>query len=300
MIRLYAKQLIILDDHHAAHIVRSAFELYASGAYSLDLLCKKLNAEYNVDWVKTYLDKLFNNLFYYGQMRIKKKLYPHRYPPIVSKDLFDQVQATKAGFNKKRFKYAGLPYIYRGLLRCAYCDLAITPEKHKGHVYYHYTQYNGKHGAKWLREETITEALGEVFKRLQMPEDIAKQISSTLSEVHQHKIEFQKKHRNELNKEQQSLTAMLDNLYMDKLRGKISDDRYDQFHDKLRTQLDDINSKLARLQDAEDNYYITAKYILELSKRAYDLFMSSELKEKRQVTQARTIELANRWGKRCI
>ena len=33
---------------------------------------------------------------------------------------------------------------------------AITPEKHKGHVYYHCTQYNGKHGAKWLREEEIT------------------------------------------------------------------------------------------------------------------------------------------------
>ena len=38
--------------------------------------------------------------------------------------------------------------------------LSITPEKHKGHVYYHCTQYNGKHGAKWLREEEITRQIG--------------------------------------------------------------------------------------------------------------------------------------------
>ena len=37
------------------------------------------------------------------------------------------------------------------------------------------------------------------------------------------------------------------------------------------------------LQEAEDNYYITAKYILDLANRAYDLFLSSELDEKRQL-----------------
>lgn len=37
------------------------------------------------------------------------------------------------------------------------------------------------------------------------------------------------------------------------------------------------------LQEAEDNYYITAKYILELSNRAYELFKSSEVEERRQL-----------------
>jgi len=64
-------------------------------------------------------------------MEVKGKLYPHKYPPIISKDLFNQVQKVKTGFNKKRFKYAGIPFMYRGLLRCAHCGLAITPERHK-------------------------------------------------------------------------------------------------------------------------------------------------------------------------
>ena len=37
------------------------------------------------------------------------------------------------------------------------------------------------------------------------------------------------------------------------------------------------------LQEAEDNYYITAKYLLELANRAYGLFISSEVEERRQL-----------------
>ena len=51
----------------------------------------------------------------------------------------------------------GIPFYIVGCYAVPHCGLAITPEKHKGHVYYHCTQYNGKHGAKWLREEEITE-----------------------------------------------------------------------------------------------------------------------------------------------
>lgn len=37
------------------------------------------------------------------------------------------------------------------------------------------------------------------------------------------------------------------------------------------------------LQDAEDNYYITAKYLLELANRAHELFISSEVEGRRQL-----------------
>ena len=41
--------------------------------------------------------------------------------------------------------------------------------------------------------------------------------------------------------------------------------------------------RLSQLQEAENNYYITAKYVLELTNKAYDLFISSEVEEKRQL-----------------
>lgn len=47
--------------------------------------------------------------------------------------------------------------------------------------------------------------------------------------------------------------------------------------------MNDIESRLSLLHEAEDNYYITAKYVLELVRKAYDLFESSEVDEKRQL-----------------
>lgn len=274
---------IIVDDQ-AAFIVKEAFKLYASGAYSVDLICKKLKQDHGIAWRTNSLAKLFNNPFYYGQMRIKNTLYQHRYPPIISQDLFEEVQKVKSGFNKKRHKYAGaLPYLYRGLIRCAQCGLSITPEKHKGHTYYHCTEYSGKHGAKWIREEKITEVLGNVFKRLQLPADILQQVQGTLAEVHHNKMAFQTKQFDELTKEQKNITLMIDNLYLDKLKGKISEDRYDSFYTSLCKQMDEINARIARLQAADKDYFITAKYILEISSRAYDIFMGSEAEGKRHL-----------------
>ncbi len=208
---------VVIEEFKSC-VVRKAFELYATSAYSLDLLCKKIKNEHGIDWPKASLGKTLNNPFYHGVMIVKGKSYPHRYPPIVSRELFDKVQEIKSGFKKKPFKYAGKPYMYRGLIRCAHCGLAITPENStKVMFYYHCTQYNGKHGAKWLREEEITRQLGKVFKNLQMPEEFLEQIVDTLNTVHKDKIDFHNKHYDKLAREQKTLTKMMDNLYLDKL-----------------------------------------------------------------------------------
>ena len=273
----------IIVDEYGACLIQKTFELYATGAYSMALLSKKLKDEYNIDWSVSYIDKILKNTFYYGEMKVKNKTYSHCYPPLITKTVFEEVQKVKTSFNKKRFKYAGKPYIYRGLIRCADCGLAITPEKHKGHIYYHCTQYNGKHGAKWLREEEITRQLSYIFKRLKIPKEILQQTVEAMNEVHKNKIEFHDKHFDNLTREQKKLTDMIDNLYFDKLQRRITESEYDRFYQKLRDQLEDINIRLEQLQEADDNYYITSKYILDLTSRAYELFLSSEVEEKRQL-----------------
>lgn len=273
----------IVVDEYGAHIIKKLFELYATGAYSIGLLCEKLRKEHGINWPKGSVGKILSKSFYYGVMVVKEKKYPHRYPPIISQSVFDQVQQVKQNFKKKPFKYAGRPYIYRGLLRCGHCGLAITPEKHKGFVYYHCTQFRGKHGAKWLREEEITRQLGAVFKNLQMPEEILEQITETLNVVHQDKIDFHNREFDKTTREQKTLTKMMDNLYLDKLKGSITETEYDRFYQSFKDKAEDLAIRVEQLQEAEDNYYMTSKYILDLTNRAYELFKSSEVEERRQL-----------------
>jgi hypothetical protein len=102
----------------------------------------------------------------------------------------------KAGYMKKHSKFAGLPYVYRGMISCAECGCMITPEKKKNkYVYYRCTESYGKHKADWIREEALTEQFARMYKSLQIPPDVVQQIIATLMKSHRDKIQF---HRNVL------------------------------------------------------------------------------------------------------
>lgn len=65
----------IIVDEYATAILRKAFELYATGAYLIELLCKKLKDEYNVDWGTSYIDKVFNQQVFVAQFFVNKVFY---------------------------------------------------------------------------------------------------------------------------------------------------------------------------------------------------------------------------------
>ncbi len=96
-------------------------------------------------------------------------------------------------------------------------------------------------------------------------------------------MDFHNKQFDKLTEEHKTITKMMDNLYLDKLKGRITDDEYDKFFQSFHEQKADITTRVGMLQEAEDNYYITARYLLELSNRAYELFKSSEVEERRQL-----------------
>ena len=44
-----------------------------------------------------------------------------------------------------------------------------------------------------------------------------------------------------------------------------------------------MSDKISRLGFADEEYYLTSGYLLQLANRAYELFISSEAEEKRQL-----------------
>lgn len=284
-ISLGGDKTAIVVDEFESEVVRKAFELYATGAFSFQTLRTKIKQDYGVAWTISLIDRMFNNPFYYGVMRVNGNTYPHCYPPLITQALFQEIQDVKMGHGKKVQRYTGEEYIYRGLLRCGDCGLAITPERHKGLAYYHCTQSKGKHGAKWFREEKLSEEFGKIFLSLQMPKNILHDMTEMLTEVHKNKVEFHKKESSRLLKEQSTVSVMIDNLYMDKLKGSITDAQYDKYFTGLKERADNAAMHLERLREAETNYYITADLLLKLANRAYDIFNGSEVEQKRLLIQ---------------
>jgi hypothetical protein len=58
---------------------------------------------------------------------------------------------------------------------------------------------------------------------------------------------------------------------------------YNKKQQEYRAKQEEIEKKMKNLQQADEEYYITASYILSLANRTYDLFLSSRLTIKRQV-----------------
>ncbi|MDD5237350.1 MAG: recombinase family protein [Candidatus Omnitrophica bacterium] len=274
----------IAPDPLESKVAIKIFEWYATGAFSMDLIREKLKEEFCLDFHKGRIDFVLKNPFYYGEMLHGGKLYPHKYKTIVSKALFDKVQEVKAGYNKKPFKFAGLPYLYRGLIKCAKCGCMITPEKKKRkYVYYHCTQYYGKHPAKWIREEDLTRQFADLIKKIYIPDDIVESIGKTLKESHQDKIDYYNSLNTELQAEYERYEKRIERMYEDYLDGSITEDLYNKKREEYRRKQEEIQTKLNSLQKADEEYYETASYILKLANKAPALFESSEPEIKRQL-----------------
>ena len=276
----------IVIEPMEASVVEKMYEWYSTGSYSMNEIRAELKKVFNVDFSKGYVDAILKNPFYCGTMVYNEKEYPHYYDRIITQELFDKVQEIKAGHHKKHFKYAGLPFLYRGLIKCADCGCLITPERKikksgKTYHYYHCTQYNGKHGAEWLTEDDLTKQFSAVFDKLQMPQEAVDDIVEALQTNHKHKSDFYHDLLNRYQTEHQKYETGIEKAYDDYLLGSITKDKYEEKRKEYRAKQKEITKKIGKLNYADEEYYLTSSYLLKLASNAGKLFESSEVHEKR-------------------
>jgi hypothetical protein len=113
---------------------------------------------------------ILNNTFYYGEFEYPEgsgKLYKGSHQPLVCKELFDQVQQSRALPNKAQ--WGTKHFAFKGIFKCASCGSEITAEeKFKAlkdgtfnrHVYYHCTrQVNYDCPEKYVSEKELVHQL---------------------------------------------------------------------------------------------------------------------------------------------
>ena len=167
----------IVVDAAKAPLVRKAFELYATGNYALHEVRNRMNEVGLVAYtgarfsVSNY-QALFKNPFYYGVMLSNGELFDGKHEPIISKRLFDEVQAVME--RKSKAKTPALKsYLYRGLFRCGECGCIITTETQKGHNYLRCTKRVTACTQKYVREEIIAEQVDREIGKVALEAAIA-------------------------------------------------------------------------------------------------------------------------------
>jgi site-specific DNA recombinase len=128
-------------DPVAGPLVRTAFQLYATGRYTVDELRHEmtrrgLRNRRGSPLALTSMWQLLRNPFYMGLIHIArtKRTYDGVHEALVTKRIFDRAQEVMSG--RSYIRSGKHDFAFSRLIKCAACSRSLIGELQKGHVYY--------------------------------------------------------------------------------------------------------------------------------------------------------------------
>lgn len=279
----------IVPDPAKAYLIKKLFELYGSGNYSMITLAKKmkelgLRGKSGKPLAVSMIEHVLKCKFYYGIMDVNGREYPHKYEPIISYPLYQKCLDVRQGRNLHPFKHEAKHFVFRGLIKCQECGSIYTPELKKGkYTYYSCSNRFCTQKSQYVNEGTLLTEVEKALKSLVLPQKWIDEITLSLKGIAESENHFHLDSMNELKDEYDLLQGRISKMYDDKLDGSITSDMYDNKFTEYKSRQSEILVQMKEHNEADKNFYLTASTLLDLAKRAYDIFISSETFEKRQL-----------------
>ena len=241
----------IVVDPETAPLVRRMFETYATGRFTLKEVRKQVAAFGLVSrsgkpLALGSIKRLLMHPFYVGQFYLKGELYEGSHEPLISRDLFQQVQDVMARRGKTHTKRReSFPFL--GLLHCGECGGAITAERQKGHHYYRCTKKLGPCSQPYIREEALAAQVREAVQQVALPEAWAEKMRGKIAEwkaeAAQTSAGFARAQETRLS----AIQAKLDRLLDAHLDGAVTREEYLGRKEKLLREKAAVNDRLAEI-----------------------------------------------------
>ncbi|MBS1707761.1 MAG: recombinase family protein [Armatimonadetes bacterium] len=283
------KRKVIVPDPARASLVRDLFLAYAGGGHSLSTLTKLaresgLTSKKGLPLNKSAVDQLLRHPAYCGVLRWNGKETIGVHEPLVSKEVWDEVQRVRDGRGPRKTGYGTMPFAYRGLVRCK-CGKVMTGELKKGkYVYYHCTgERAALCGRPYVAEGKITDAFVELLKRLSVPPDMLPWIQDGLREADKDRRRQRESGEKTIRHELSKIKNRLERLYLDKVEGEVSESFYRETRTKWEARTTELQLQLASIDRAEPAAVDGAMRVLELASTAHLKFKEATSEQKREL-----------------
>ncbi len=175
----------IVVDKRRAPIIVEAFELYAQNESRLEdvaafLAQQGVTTRSGKSLSRDRITHILTNPFYYGHFRYGGEVHEGNHPPILTKQLFDRVQAVVKERGRPHRQSQNEPQAFCGLLRCGECGMGITAEvrvkRQKNGNEHRYTYYRctkksktQRCGQPHIREEELDRQLSALLQSVALP-----------------------------------------------------------------------------------------------------------------------------------
>lgn len=279
----------IVVDAEAAPFVIKMFELYATGNHSMITLSREMREAGFVGRqggkpiTISQVERILKNRFYYGVMELNGKQYPHRYPPLISMNLYLKCRKVMNSWHKKPFQHAAKPFIFRGLLVCNHCGCTITAEMSKGkYVYYHCTNYRGMCKKLYVPEDVLLKPIKGYLRKFVLPQEGIDHVVSKLRITTEVEQEYHRQAMDALKAEYDRFESRISKMTDDKYDQRITLEMYDKKLKEYKSKQADLLQQMQDHSKADEEHHLTASKLLDVCKRAEKIFESSKPLEKRQ------------------
>ncbi|MES0056590.1 zinc ribbon domain-containing protein [Mesorhizobium sp. M0078] len=158
------------------------------------------------------------------------------------------------------------------------------------YIYYHCTGHankgRGGYGdcrRKYVREEVLDQKFANLLDRLHFDEEILEWVKAALLASH---ADERREHEQAIHRcqvEYKRLEDRLHAMYLDKLDGRIDNAFYDRMSAQWRTEQTRLLREIERHGSAEESYMEDGIRLLELARKAGQLFAKQPVHEKKRL-----------------
>ncbi len=183
------KTRAVYIDLERGPLVRRMFEEYSTGRYTAAALLDLVTAWglRSFNGLTLPLSKMLwtlDHIFYTGVFRFNGEVYEGKHPPLISRDLFERVQAVRKKAGQGRYaKHSRFPL--RATAHCHHCDCQYTAEFKKGHEYYRCGKRRGPCDSKTIRGEAFAQAIRTAMCMASLRDDFTEKM---LAEAEKEKV----------------------------------------------------------------------------------------------------------------
>ena len=301
----------ITVDPKKAPLVRKAFELYATGNHPFHEVRRRINGL----GLLSCTDKIMStsnfqhtlkNPFYCGLMFFNGELYEGKHDPIISKRLFDEVQAVMERKSKPKTPTLK-PYLYRGVFTCGECGCFITTETQKGRNYLRCTKRVSACTQKYVREETIAEQIDREITKVALEAALADWMVSELENTREETARAEAAAIEKTTEEIGQIEKKIDILLDMRLSEQIGEQEYVSKKHVLLNRKAELKGVLEAFRDNRRNRFEPAIAFVKEAKDATILLAEGNPEKKRdflrkigsnlKVSEKRlSVEFKNPWN----
>ena len=263
-----------------ASMVKRIFELYSLGGTSLHELARYsdsigLKSRLGKKLSKSTMAYIIDNPFYYGELNVKGKKTVHIYPRLIKKALWDKCQEVRKATDKKPFKHAEIPFLYRGIFTCMNSG-RICPCEIKKQKFNYVACYKEDGKRMYISESDITDQIVYILNGIAIPDDILVCLKEHLKKSKDAEIEFRNKEMGLINAQITKSKARLDKLFNMRLDDEIDKETYESKKYELQATIESYNEKLQLHSNADDKFNDTVINLFEIASKSGYLFEHSK------------------------